>query len=176
MRRSAVCQQSCETPLVNYHLKLPNLNQEEESMEAHLEGVAFRPIAQERRRGRCLRAGLVRQMVARRERREGTRQIAGVGGGSEDGGFANERLAVLLDGYECAFRYFGGVTPRLDCLYDNSRTLLLGRCENKVPWHPLFENFARYYGFTPSACQPYRSRTIIEGRVASRVISAAEAS
>ena len=26
-------------------------------------------------------------------------------------------------------------------------------------WHPLFEDFARYYGFTPLACQTYRART-----------------
>jgi hypothetical protein len=29
---------------------------------------------------------------------------------------------------------------------------VLGRRENKVMWHPLFEDFARYYGFTPRAC------------------------
>jgi hypothetical protein len=36
---------------------------------------------------------------------------------------------------------------------------VLGRRENKVLWHPQFEDFARYYGFTPRACQPYRART-----------------
>jgi transposase len=72
-------------------------------------------------------------------------------------GYPNERLATLLDGHERAFRHFGGVT--LSCLYDNPRTLVLGRSENKVLWHPLFEDFARYYGFTPRACQPYRART-----------------
>ena len=39
--------------------------------------------------------------------------------------------------------------------------------ENKVLWHPLFEDFARYYGFTPRACQPYRART--KGKVESGV-------
>ena len=34
-------------------------------------------------------------------------------------------------------------------------------------WHPLFEDFARYYGFTPRACQPYRART--KGKVESGV-------
>ena len=80
-------------------------------------------------------------------------------------GYRNERLATLLDGHERAFRYFGGVT--LTCLYDNPRTLVLGRSENKVLWHPLFEDFARYYGFTPRACQPYRART--KGKVESGV-------
>jgi transposase len=36
---------------------------------------------------------------------------------------------------------------------------VLGRSESQVLWHPLFEDFARYYGFTPRACQPYRPRT-----------------
>jgi transposase len=79
--------------------------------------------------------------------------------------YRNERLATLLDGHERAFRWFGGVT--LTCLYDNPRTLVLGRIENKVRWHPLFEDFARYYGFTPHACQPYRPRT--KGKVESGV-------
>jgi transposase len=80
-------------------------------------------------------------------------------------GYPNERLATLLDGHERAFRWFGGVT--LTCLYDNPGTLVLGRSENKVLWHPLFEDFARYYGFTPRACQPYRART--KGKVESGV-------
>jgi transposase len=79
--------------------------------------------------------------------------------------YRNERLATLIDGHERAFRWFGGVT--LSCLYDNPRTLVLGRSENKVLWHPLFEDFARYYGFTPHACQPYRPRT--KGKVESGV-------
>lgn len=79
--------------------------------------------------------------------------------------YPNEKLASLLDGHERAFRHFGGVT--LGCLYDNPRTLVLGRRENRVVWHPLFEDFARYYGFTPHACQPYRART--KGKVESGV-------
>jgi transposase len=71
--------------------------------------------------------------------------------------YRHERLTSLLDGHERAFRWFGGVT--LNCLYDNPRNLVLGRREHKVLWHPQFEDFARYYGFTPRACQPYRART-----------------
>jgi len=71
--------------------------------------------------------------------------------------YRHERLSSLLDGHERAFRWFGGVT--LNCLYDNPRNLVLGRREHKVLWHPQFEDFARYYGFTPRACQPYRART-----------------
>ena len=79
--------------------------------------------------------------------------------------YHDEKLASLLDGHERAFRHFGGVT--LTCLYDNPRTVVLGRRENRVVWHPVFEDFARYYGFTPHACQPYRART--KGKVESGV-------
>jgi transposase len=71
--------------------------------------------------------------------------------------YQHERLTTLLDGHERAFRWFGGVT--LTCLYDNPRNLVLGRREHQVLWHPQFADFARYYGFTPRACQPYRPRT-----------------
>jgi transposase len=79
--------------------------------------------------------------------------------------FRNERLDTLLDGHERALRHFGGVP--LSCLYDNPRTITLGRSAGQVLWHPRFEDFARYYGFTPRACQPYRART--KGKVESGV-------
>ncbi len=79
--------------------------------------------------------------------------------------YPHERLSALLDGHERAFRHFGGVP--LTCLYDNPRTLVLGRQERAVRWHPVVEDFARYYGFTPRACQPYRART--KGKVESGV-------
>ena len=68
-------------------------------------------------------------------------------------------------GHERALRHFGGVP--LSCLYDNPRTITLGRSAGQVLWHPRFEDFARYYGFTPRACQPYRART--KGKVESGV-------
>jgi len=79
--------------------------------------------------------------------------------------YPHERLSALLDGHERAFRHFGGVS--LTCLYDNPRTLVLGRREREVRWHPVVGDFARYYGFTPRACQPYRART--KGKVESGV-------
>lgn len=79
--------------------------------------------------------------------------------------YPHERLSALLDGHERAFRHFGGVP--LTCLYDNPRTLVLGRREREVHWHPVFHDFARYYGVTPRACQPYRART--KGKVESGV-------
>ncbi len=45
-------------------------------MKEHLEGVAFPPRAMGAAEGQMLRADLVREMVARRERGESTRQIA----------------------------------------------------------------------------------------------------
>lgn len=79
--------------------------------------------------------------------------------------YAHERLSALLDGHERAFRHFGGVP--LTCLYDNPRTLVLGRRDREVHWHPVFHDFVRYYGVTPRACQPYRART--KGKVESGV-------
>jgi transposase len=79
--------------------------------------------------------------------------------------YPHERLSALLDGHERAFRQFGGVP--LTCLYDNPRTLVLGRREREVQWHPVFQDFVRYYGVTPRACQPYRART--KGKVESGV-------
>ena len=79
--------------------------------------------------------------------------------------YPHERLDVVLDGHERAFHHFGGVP--LSCLYDNPRTQVLGRREGQVLWHPVFEDFARSYGFTPRACQPYRPQT--KGKVESGV-------
>lgn len=79
--------------------------------------------------------------------------------------YPHERLPVLLDGHERALRHFGGVP--FECLYDNPRTQVLGRTAGTVLWHPVFEDFARYYGFTPRACQPYRPQT--KGKVESGV-------
>lgn len=79
--------------------------------------------------------------------------------------YPHERLSALIDGHERAFRHFGGVP--LECLYDNPRTLVIGRREGHVLWHPVFEDFARYYGVTPRACRPYRART--KGKVESGV-------
>jgi transposase len=79
--------------------------------------------------------------------------------------YPHEQLRAVLDGHELAFQHFGGVP--LSCLYDNPRTLVLGRRERQVLWHPVVEDFARYYGYTPRACQPYRAQT--KGKVESGV-------
>ena len=43
----------------------------------------------------------------------------------------------------------------------------MGRREGRVLWHPLWEDFARRYGFTPRARQPYQAQT--KGKVESGV-------
>src|ERR1700683_5064534 len=70
--------------------------------------------------------------------------------------YRHERLTSLLDGHERAFRWFGGVTLR--CPHADRSNLVVGRREHKVLWHPQFEDLARYYGFTPRACQSSRAR------------------
>ena len=65
-----------------------------------------------------------------------------------------------------AFHYFGGV-PR-EVLHDNLKTAVLERTtDGIVHWHPRYLDFARYYGFSPRACQPYRAQT--KGKVESGV-------
>ena len=65
--------------------------------------------------------------------------------------FAHERQAAWLEGLERAFRYFGGVPEEV--LVDNARTTRV------VVFNARFLAFARYWGFQPRACAPYRART-----------------
>lgn len=57
-----------------------------------------------------------------------------------------------------AWHYFGGV-PR-EVLHDNLKTAVLSRAaDGTIHWHPRYLDFARYYGFSPRPCQPYRAQT-----------------
>ena len=57
-----------------------------------------------------------------------------------------------------AFHYFGGA-PR-QVLHDNLKTAVLEHeLSGAVHWQPQYLDFARYYGFTPRACRPYRAQT-----------------
>jgi transposase len=82
-------------------------------------------------------------------------------------GYPDERLASLLDAHERAFSHFGGRTE--DLLYDNPKTIVLKRdLEGRhIEWHPVFRDFADYYGFRPRLCRPYRPRT--KGKVESGI-------
>lgn len=65
-----------------------------------------------------------------------------------------------------AFRYFGGVPQEI--LHDNLKTAVMERtADGIIHWHPRYLDFARYYGFSPRACRPYRAQT--KGKVESGV-------
>ena len=75
----------------------------------------------------------------------------------------NQKLPTLLRMHERAFAELGGVPEEI--LYDNMRTvvqktLTLGADERgEIRWNPGFLDFARYWGFTPRLCRPYRPQT-----------------
>jgi len=77
----------------------------------------------------------------------------------------DEKMASFLAGHEAAFAWFGG-RPR-ELLYDNPRTVVLGREGGQVILNGTFADFAAHYGFRPRFCQPYRART--KGKVESGV-------
>lgn len=82
--------------------------------------------------------------------------------------YPHERLDAVLDGHERAFRHFEGVPEAI--VVDNAKPVVLthtvrpdadptaGR-RHDVVWHPIYLDFARYYGFRPWAHWPYRPQT-----------------
>jgi transposase len=85
--------------------------------------------------------------------------------------FAHERLAAVLAGHEHAFQHFGGVPAQL--VVDNAKPVVLRHLaaeeprRHQVVWHPVYADFAAYYGFTPWAHWPYRPQS--KGKVESGV-------
>jgi transposase len=73
--------------------------------------------------------------------------------------FRHERQSAWFAGLEAAFRHFGGV-PR-EVLLDNARALVEHHdpATREVRFNARLEAFARYWGFIPRACAPYRART-----------------
>ncbi len=73
--------------------------------------------------------------------------------------FRHERQSAWLDGIEGSFERFGGV-PR-EVLIDNPRALVERHdpATREVAFNERFHAFARYWGFRPRACAPYRART-----------------
>jgi transposase len=70
----------------------------------------------------------------------------------------NQKLGTLLRMLEEAFRQLGGVPEEI--LYDRIRTVWLGADErDEIVWHPVFLDFAGYWGFRPRLCRPYRAQT-----------------
>jgi transposase len=71
--------------------------------------------------------------------------------------FPHERLDAVLAGHEQAFRHFGGVP--LQIVVDNARPVVLERRLQETIWHPVYADFAAYWGFAPWAHWPYRAQT-----------------
>ena len=80
-------------------------------------------------------------------------------------GYANEQMEALLAAHEHAFEHFGGHTAEI--LYDRMRTVTIGTAAGVPRWNATFEAFARYWGFEPRLCRPYRAQT--KGKVESGV-------
>lgn len=78
----------------------------------------------------------------------------------------DQRLGTLLRMHEGAFLEWGAVPEEI--LYDRMKTVWLGVDERQeIIWHPVFLDFARYWGFQPRLCRPYRAQT--KGKIESGV-------
>lgn len=83
----------------------------------------------------------------------------------------DQKLPTFLKMHEAAFAALGGVPEAI--LYDNTKTVVLKLLtqgvdtRGEVQLHPTFADFARYWGFTPRLCRPYRPQT--KGKVESGV-------
>lgn len=73
--------------------------------------------------------------------------------------FRHERQSAWFDGMEAAFEHFGGVPQEV--LVDNARALVEhpDAATREVRFNERLHAFARYWGFRPRACAPYRART-----------------
>jgi transposase len=78
----------------------------------------------------------------------------------------DQKLGTLLRMHEMAFQQWGGVPEEI--LYDRIKTVWAGTDERgEIVWNTVFVDFARYWGFTPRLCRPYRAQT--KGKVESGV-------
>lgn len=81
--------------------------------------------------------------------------------------FTRENQSAWFQGFEEAFRHFGGV-PR-EVLIDNATSLVKkhNRSTGEFELNEKFKSFAQYWCFTPRACAPGRPQT--KGKVESGV-------
>jgi len=78
----------------------------------------------------------------------------------------DQKLGTLLRMHESAFRQWGSVPEEI--LYDRMKTVWTGTDERgEIVWNAVFLDFARYWGFTPRLCRPYRPQT--KGKIESGV-------
>lgn len=69
----------------------------------------------------------------------------------------SQDIFSFLSCHQNAFLYFGGYTRSI--LYDNTKTVVLSRCEGNIQWNRVFMDFAGFYGFRPTLCGLYRAKT-----------------
>lgn len=73
----------------------------------------------------------------------------------------DQKLGALLRLHEAAFQQIGGVPEEI--LYDRRKTVWLGTDERgEIIGHPVFKDFAHYWGFTPRLCRPYLNAQLRE--------------
>ena len=78
----------------------------------------------------------------------------------------DQKLGTLLRMHEAAFQELGGVPEEI--LYDRMKTIWTGTDERgEIIWNAVFLDFARYWGFRPRLCRPYRAQT--KGKIESGV-------
>jgi len=78
----------------------------------------------------------------------------------------DQKLGTLLRMHESAFRQWDGVPEEI--LYDRMKTVWTGTDERgEIVWNSVFLDFARYWGFRPRLCRPYRAQT--KGKIESGV-------
>jgi len=83
----------------------------------------------------------------------------------------DQKLPALIRMHERAFAELGGVPEEI--LYDNMKTVVIRALtegtddRGEVRWNKTFLDFARYWGFQPRLCAPYRPQT--KGKVESGV-------
>lgn len=78
----------------------------------------------------------------------------------------DQKLGTLLRMHEAAFYEWGAVPDEI--LYDRMKTVWTGTDERgEIVWNAIFLDFARYWGFAPRLCRPYRAQT--KGKVESGV-------
>jgi transposase len=78
----------------------------------------------------------------------------------------DQTLGTVLRMHETAFQQWGCVPEEI--LYDRMKTVWNGTDERgEIVWNTVFLDFARYWGFKPRLCRPYRAQT--KGKVESGV-------
>ena len=74
--------------------------------------------------------------------------------------YERQTMAVVMEGLESAFRYFGGVPSEL--LFDQMKAVIVEdnrEVGGRLMENPGFLRFAFHWGFRIRACRPYRART-----------------